>query len=382
VSARGEADVVVIGLGVLGASTLRQLARDGLRVIGVEQFAPGHVNGSSHGRSRAVRFLYHAPEYVALLQPAIEGWRDLEAEFGRRIYWNCGTLFFARPGNPIFGQNLAVMASGGLRHELLDEAAVGRRFPAFSMPAGARAVFNEDGGMVDADAAVAAFIAGARSAGAEIRHGTRVRGLDLGHVDAGNVRVQLDGETIAARHVVVAAGAWTSDLLPDLASPIRVTQQSWFTMRPRNRAPVEPSQVPVWCDYDTMYYGFPDHGPGLKIADDTPGREVDPHGIDRPPVSAEEERQLTSYLGERFPSSILTLAETGTCLYTLTPDEDFLLGVVPGSSGRASVVVGLNHAFKFAPVIGRILADLAATGTTPFPIERFGIDRFAAAAAS
>src|SRR4051812_8584271 len=98
-------DVAVVGLGVLGASALRELARLGQRVVGLEQFKVGHANGSSHGRSRAVRFLYHAPEYVELLRPAIEGWRALQAESGRQLYWECGTLFFARPGNATFERN-------------------------------------------------------------------------------------------------------------------------------------------------------------------------------------------------------------------------------------------------------------------------------------
>ena len=169
-----DVDVAVVGLGVLGAATLRELARRGLRVVGLEQFRLGHARGSSHGRSRALRFLYHAPEYVALLRPAVDGWRELEAESGRSIYLACGTLFFARPGNQLFDQNLAVMAGGGLPYELLDEATAGRRFPAFAMTDGAVGVFNPDGGLVDADAAVGAFLAGARAAGAQIRDLTRV----------------------------------------------------------------------------------------------------------------------------------------------------------------------------------------------------------------
>ena len=375
--ARHEADVVVIGLGVLGAAALRELARDGLRALGIEQFVPGHTRGSSHGSSRAVRFPYHAPEYVALLRPAVAGWRALEEESGRRLYWSCGTLYFARPGNPTFERNVAVMAAAGLRHQRLDEAAARRRFPAFAVTAGSTAVFNEDGGMVDADASVAAFLDGARGFGAEIRVGTRAVLLEL-HGE--HPTVVTEGGSITARHVVIAAGAWTNQLLPGLGLPIRVTRQAWFTMRPVDSGAVHPDRVPVWADYDTMLYGFPDHGPGLKIAEDTPGPDVDPEALDRR-IDPAERARLTAYLRDRFPGSGLTFEEEGTCLYTLTPDEDFLLGTVPGSSGRASVVVGLNHAFKFAPVIGRILADLASIGTTPHRIDRFRIDRFVPAPA-
>ncbi len=372
-------DVAVVGLGVLGSSALRALAQRGRRVVGIEQYRLGHASGSSHGRSRAVRFLYHAPEYMELLRPAIDGWRALERESGARLYWNCGTLFFARPGNELFEQNVAILAAGDVPFDRLDEGAARRRFPAFAMTDGAEGVFIPDGGFVDAGACVGAFLDGARRGGAEIREEVRVRSIDFGP-DGARLDTD-DGQPIVADHVVIAGGAWTRDLLPDLALPIRVTGQTWYTLRPSDAAAVGPDRIPVWCDYDTMYYGFPDHGPGLKIADDTPGRDVAPQALDRRFEDGSEQRVLTAYLAQRFPTSDLTFGESAGCLYTLTPDEDFLLGPVPGSDGRASLVVGLNHAFKFAPVIGSILADLATTGSTAHPISRFRVDRFAPAPA-
>ena len=240
------------------------------------------------------------------------------------------------------------------------------------MTLGAEGIFMADGGMVDADAAVSAFLDVAGRGGGDARFGVRVLGLDL---DGERPAVRTQTEVIRARHVVVAAGAWTAKLLPALGLPVRATRQSWFTMRPSDPAAVAPDRVPVWCDYDTMFYGFPDHGPGLKIADDTPNREVDPDAVDRT-IDAAEQAILTAYLAERFPTSRLGSVEAGTCLYALTPDEDFLLGPVPGTGGTISVVVGLNHAFKFAPIIGRIPADLATSGSTPYPIDRFRLDRF------
>jgi sarcosine oxidase len=195
------------------------------------------------------------------------------------------------------------------------------------------------------------------------------------------VHLDTDAGTVTADHVVIAGGAWTSDLVPDLQLPIRVTRQTWLTMRAADPVAVGPDRVPVWCDYDILYYGFPDHGPGLKVADDKPGRETAPGVVERTVEDGSERRALTTYLRQRFPTSTLTFEESQACLYTLTPDEDFLLGPVPGADGRLSLAVGLNHAFKFAPVIGRILADLASAGSTAHPIERFRVDRFAAAAA-
>jgi sarcosine oxidase len=373
-----DVDVAVVGLGVLGAATLAELSGEGLRAVGLERFGPGHANGSSHGRSRAVRFPYHAPEYVALLRPAIERWRQLEMRARRQVYWPCGTFFFARPGNRLFEANLRVASDAGVGYEILDRAAAERRFPAFAMTEGARGIFLAEGGMVDADAAVRAFLDVAERGATEARFSVPVLALDL---DGDHPAVRTATGTIRARHVVVAAGAWTTKLLPELRLPVRVTQQSFFTMRPGDSASVGPDRIPVWCDYDTMFYGFPDHGPGLKVADDTPSRQVDPDTLDRT-IDPTESATLTAYLAERFPTSRLELVEAGTCLYTLTPDEDFLLGPVPGTGGSVSLVLGLNHAFKFAPVIGRILADLATKGSTAYPIDRFRLDRFASVSAA
>ena len=136
--------------------------------------------------------------------------------------------------------------------------------------------------------------------------------------------------------------------------------------------------MPVWCDYETFLYGFPDHGPGLKIADDNPNaRSTRPRSIDR--RSRRGAARSRRYIAERFPTVDLEQIEAGTCLYALTPDHDFLLGRVPGAP--VSVAVGLGHAFKFAPVIGRILADLATSGASRHPIDRFRVDRFAHAGA-
>ena len=177
--------------------------------------------------------------------------------------------------------------------------------------------------------------------------------------------------------MIVAAGSWTRRLLPEAQIPVRVTRQGFYTFQPSQPVAVAPDRVPVWCDYDLLWYGFPDHGPGLKIADDNPNVEVDPTAVDRS-TDLEEQARLGAYLRERFPSVDLELVESGTCLYALTPDHDFVLGTLPGAP--VSLAVGLGHSFKFAPVIGRLLADLATTGRPRHSIERFRPDRFAVGA--
>src|SRR5262249_32815121 len=156
--------------------------------------------------------------------------------------------------NVAFTQNLAILAAGGVAHEMLDAEAVRRRFPAFAMTDGADGAFIPDGGMVDADASTAPFREGARKGGAAVRGLTRVAALER---DGDDVRLTTDdGSIVEAGHVVIAGGAWTTELLSDLSLPIRVTRQAWYEMRPADPAAVSPDHIPVWCDYDTMYYGF------------------------------------------------------------------------------------------------------------------------------
>lgn len=370
-----DVDVVVVGLGVLGSAALHALASDGVDAVGIEQFTPGHPFGSSHGRSRALRFLYHAPEYIELLPPALEGWSALEAESGTQLYWPCGTLYFAQPGSPQLALKIPLAEAQGVELHQLTEREARARFPAFAVTPGAEAVFLPRGGMLDADACVAAFQRGAAERGAEIIARSRAA-VDL---DGDRPVVRTEAGDLRARHVVVAAGSWTNVVLPGADLPVRVTRQTFHTFRPSDPAAVSPERVPVWCDYDRLWYGFPDHGPGVKIADDNPAMAVDPDAVDRT-LDPAEAVTLGAYLAERFPTVDLTLVESGTCLYALTPDHDFLLGPLPGAP--VSVAVGLGHAFKFAPVIGRILADLATTGASHHPIERFRLDRFAVGSTS
>lgn len=371
-----DVDVVVVGLGVLGSAALHVLASEGVAAVGIDQFPLGHGEGSSHGRSRALRFLYHAAEYIELLPPALDGWTALERASGQQLYWNCGTLFFAQPGSDQLARKVPLAEQQGVELQRLTERDASARFPSFRVTPGAEAVFLPRGGMLDADACVAAFQAGARAGGAELIAETTVEALDVG-VDRPVVRTARG--TFRARHVIVAAGSWTRHLLPEAPIPVRVTRQGFYTYRPSQPAAVAPDLVPVWCDYDRLWYGFPDHGPGLKIADDNPNVEVDPRAVDRS-TDVDEQARLGAYLRERFPTVDLELVESGTCLYALTPDHDFVLGTLPGAP--VSVAVGLGHSFKFAPVIGRLLADLATTGRPRHSIERFRPDRFAVGAAT
>ncbi len=366
-----DVEVVVVGAGAFGAAALYQLARDGREVVGLEQFAIGHSNGSSHGRSRAIRTFYNDPLYAGLARAALPLWRELEATAGERLLHLSGSLFWARRGNPWLESGLAVAEAEGTSYELLAPEAVGERYPILRIPGGRTAVLVPEGGFLDADQCVAAMVAGARRAGAQIHDRTPVRRIEL---DGPGPLVVTDDEIYRPRRLVLAGGAWLPRLVPELGLPLHATRQAFFTFRPGDPAAVAPDKLPVFADYDRLFYGFPDHGPGLKIADDTPGPLVTPETVKRS-TDAGERAQLTTWVRDLMPAADLAEIEAGTCLYTVSPDHDFLLGPYPGRSD-VFLAAGLDHGFKFSILFGRLLADLVASGRTAQPIERFRLDRF------
>src|SRR6478752_565793 len=207
-------DVVVVGLGVMGSAALYELARRGFRVAGIDRYAPGHDRGSSHGESRVIRLGYFEhPSYVPLLRRTYALWRELEAASGTKLLHITGIAEIGPPDGEVVAGTLAASRLHGLLHEVMDAAETMRRFPAFKIPADYVGVFQPDGGFIAAEAAMAAMLAQAQTAGAEIRTGVVVRSVTPRH---NGVRIETGAGLIEARTAIVAAGPWLSKLMPDL----------------------------------------------------------------------------------------------------------------------------------------------------------------------
>ena len=365
-------DCLVLGLGAMGSATLYHLARQGYHPIGIDQFDPGHVWGSSHGRSRAFRTLYHDPLYTELAQAALPLWQDLQNTTGVPLIHLCGFLAFAAPGNPMMENKLAAIRRSGAPFELLTPAEITNRFPALQIPRGKIACFTPLAGFLDADRCVATHLAEARRLGATI-HGQV--SMDRIEFRQGRTTVRTSAGDFRTNRLVMTAGPWTSQCLPELALPLTVTRQQKFYFQPSSSATLEPMSLPVYADYDTHYYGFPLHGPGVKVADDTRGAPTDPDQIDRG-IDHQEGERLGSWLASLLPQQSFTLLSGSTCMYTETPDQDFLIGRHPHRP-TITIAAGFSgHGFKFSTLIGLILAQLAIAGSTPYPIQRFQLDRF------
>jgi sarcosine oxidase len=372
-------DVVVCGLGAMGSAALHHLAARGKRVLGLERFAPGHDRGSSHGRTRIIRLGYYEhPSYVPLLRRAYELWRELEASAGRKLLHVTGIAEIGPPAGTLVNGTLASSRLHGLRHETLAAGEFMRRFPAFALPPDYVAVVQPDGGYVDVEPTIAAHISLAMAAGAEVRRRERVEVIEP---RAGSVRIVTDRGAVEAGAAIVAAGAWTKSLLPKLAAPLRATREvmGWFEPTDANLFAAFP--VFIMESRHGMHYGFPPQGgvgigAGIKVAKHHHRNEtVDPDRYDRT-VSADDEALIRDAVAEHIPAANGPLLAAETCLYTMTPDGDFLIDRLPGADNVVVASPCSGHGFKFAPVVGEILADLATAGTTRHDIARFSLARF------
>lgn len=370
-------DVVVVGLGAIGSAALYRLASRGRHVLGIERFVPGHDRGSSHGETRIFRLGYFEhPSYVPLLRAASTGWRDLEAKFGRKLLTVTGIVEIGTPDSTVVRGTLQASRQHSLPHEVLDAAALMRRCPAFRVPADFVGVYQPDGGFLQAELAVEAQVSLARAAGAAVLTNAKVLSIEP---QSRGVRIATEHETIVADSVIVAAGPWLPTLLPGLPVALRVTRQvlGWFT--PQEPVLFTAERFPVFLleSRHGVHYGFPLHGDsGVKIAkhhhlDQT----VAPEAYDRR-VSAADEAAIRAAVTDYLPAADGPLRAAQTCLYTMTADGDFLIDHLPDHPRIVIASACSGHGFKFAPVIGDILADLATEGRTAHDIARFRLSRF------
>jgi sarcosine oxidase len=381
-AARSErVDVVVVGLGALGSATAWQLARRGVQVLGLEQFGLGHLRGASHDTSRILRRSYHTPAYVRLAGEAYDDWAVLSADAGEALVTVTGglDLFPPRAAIPMVDY-VTSLAACGVPFEELDAASVADRWPRLSLPPGTVGLHQADTAIVPAARGVAAMQRAARRAGARLLEATPVTGL-IDHGDRG-VEVVAGGTSYVARRVVLTADAWTNHLLAHLqaALPLTVTREQVTYFAPVDPSRFGPSDLPVWIWMDDpSFYGFPTYDEGgtgswVKAAQDCGGAVVTPQSRTFEP-DPDARSMLHAFLTGLLPGAGPPV-RTVTCLYTLTPDRDLVVGPLPS---HPAVVVGLGagHGFKFAPTLGRILADLVTTGSTASDIASFAVDRAA-----
>lgn len=366
-------DVIVLGTGAMGAAAAAHLARRGVRVCGLDRFPLAHDRGSSHGQTRLIRLAYfeHA-DYVPLLRRAYELWHELEHAAGRSLLVESGLVLAGPPEAEAVTGTLSAAAIHGLSVERLSAGETQARWPTLRMPDDWVAVHEPRGGYLHVEECIRAHAAEAARHGARFEHGVEVRGWRSERSPGGShVVVETDRGTLAADRLVIAAGAWASDLLRLPGLPLRVLRKSLFWYDPADPAAHAAGTLPCFACAGPagFYYGFPAlDGRGVKIAEHTGGIEVgDPLEIDRGLDTAEQAR-VEEAIAAHLPRLGNRLAAHAACLYTMSPDGHFVVGHHPEEPAVAIAAGFSGHGFKFASVIGETLADLAIDGKTALPV--------------
>lgn len=377
---RRDWDVIVVGLGALGsAAAYWASTRPGTRVLGLERFELGHANGASADHSRIIRLSYHRPDYVRLAKRAYATWAEVQAEAGGDpIVTVTGGLDLWPAGAAIPKVDYTdSLAAEGVPFDLIDAAEVRRRWPQWHLADDTTAMWQAQGGLADPYKGNAAHRRLATVRNATLRDRTPV--TSIRPLPGGGYAVETADQTWTTARVILTADAWTNQLLAgfDRRLPLTVTKEQVAYFAAPDPAAFAPDRFPVWIWMDEpSFYGFPTYGEaGPKAAQDVGGQPVDP---DTRTFERDEAAftRVRDFLAEHLPDAVGPPILTRTCLYTLTPDRDFVVDRLRDAPG---VVVGLGaaHGFKYASVLGRILAELALDGSSPSDAElgAFRIDR-------
>ena len=372
-------DVIVLGVGGMGAAAAFELARRGRRVLGLEQFPLVHDRGSSHGHTRVIRKAYYEhPSYVPLVQRAYQRWYDLEQRCGRHLLTECGCLSIGPPDGELVRGVQQSAALHRLPVERLGPAELRRRFPPFRFSDSYEAVYEREAGFLYVEDCVRAHVEEARRLGAEIHAEEPVLGWEA---SGRGVAVRTVAATYAADRLIITAGPWAGQLLARHGAWLTVMRQVllWFgteddSLFRRDRFPIYLAETPAG-----HFYGFPVIDPfGAKAARHYGAPELHaPDQVDRA-VTAADEGPVRAFLAEHLPAVNGPRRRGQVCTSTLTPDRHFLIDLHPEHANVALAAGFSGHGFKFASVVGEILADLAEHGRTDLPIEMFRLRRFAA----
>ena len=362
----------------MGRATLYHLASRGRRVLGLEQYASAHKLGSSHGDSRIIREMYFEhPLYVPLVQRAYELWRELEERSGSALMTITGGLMIGpRDGSVVTG-TLRSAREHGLPHEVLAAAAARARFPAFTISDDLVAVLDPRAGYLDPEACNAAHLTLALAAGAEARFDEPV--IDWS-ADGEGVRVKTRAGTFFAEHLVIAAGSWAGKLLRELSLPLSVERQALFWFEPAaNPGDYDLPHFPIWAyEYErgTICYGFPRLARGVKASRMHDGETSDSPEKIRRTIDDEDLRSLRVALAPVLPGlATAAVRESDTCLFTNTPDHDFIVDFNPLHPQVLISSPCSGHGFKFASTIGELQAEMILTRRTRFDLSPFRINR-------
>jgi sarcosine oxidase len=371
-------DVIVAGIGGMGSAACYHLAKRGQRVLGLEKFDLGHSMGSSHGLTRIIRIAYFEGEhYVPLLKRAAQLWKETGAEAQTQLLYVTGSLDIAPEGEGFVEASLASCLKHDLKHEVLDRNELSRRYPQFTLPTHHKALWQPDGGFVASERAIYTHAGLAMKHDAELRFNEPI--LSWKTTANGGVEVKTARTTYTAGSLVLSSGAWMPDLVPALGKVEHVVKQAigWFGVK--NPAQFMPDRFPVFIltVEEGNFYGFPlwEH-PGFKLGGPHFAREpIDPNNPDRTP-STRQVAAIRDCLRKYIPDAAGEPLTLKGCMYTVTPDEHFVVDLLPKSPQVIVLSPCSGHGYKFCSVLGEVAADLVTKGSSPFDLSEFSMSRF------
>jgi sarcosine oxidase len=378
-------DVIVVGVGSMGSSTCYYLAKQGYKVLGLEQFDITHELGSHAGQSRLIRQAYFEhPDYVPLLKRAYQNWKSLEEETGTQVYYKTGLLYFGKRDDVVMQGVRESASKYSINVNDLTAQQLTDQFPQFNIPTRYDRLIEPDAGFITPERAILLYTQRAIQFGADIH--TKEKLIEWNKIGE-SITVKTNKQTYRCSKLIITAGAWASKVIPKLASPLKVTRQLVTWVKPKKWKSFELGAFPCWTIADDtqsgIYYGFPIlpvekfGGPiGLKLGHHAHGMVSDPDQVNRS-VSRDEEANLIAALHKFIPDGYESTHVMKTCLYTNTPDENFILDHLPGYDKTVVIATGFSgHGFKFVSVVGEIMADLAMKGSTSQPIGFLNAQRF------
>jgi sarcosine oxidase len=370
-------DTIVAGVGGMGSAAAYELARRGHKVLGLEQFPLVHDRGSSHGQTRIIRKAYFEhPNYVPLAQRSFERWYNLEQATGRHLLTECGCLNIGKDGSELIAGVRRAAQEHRLPVEHLNGTDLRKRFGQLRFDDSYVAVLEKEAGFLYVEDCVRAHIEQARHIGADIHEQEPIVSWKA---DESHVEVQTQRGSYRAERLIVTAGAWAQSMLAELGLPLTVRRKVLLWFGTHGDQAFRRDVFPIYLTnaLGGFYYGFPViDGLGHKAARHDLGETLtDPAQVERG-LRADDEQDVRRFLTEHLPDANGPLRSHKVCLYTLTPDEHFIIDVHP-QHPRVVLAAGFSgHGFKFAPVVGEILADLAETGRTGWAIDMFQLRRF------
>ncbi len=373
-------DLIVIGAGAIGSAAAYHAARRGHSVLLLEQFEIDHQHGSSHGVSRIIRYAYDHPHYVRMSKVVYPMWRALEEDSGEQLMIASGGIDIGREHEPEIHNRVISLTAERIPFELLSTSEVLQRYPQFHLDHDQVALYQADTGVLRASHCVRAHVRLAEMRGAVVREKSHVEMISA----AGDgVAVKANGEDYSAARLVLAAGGWANDLLGQvgLSLPLQVVrcQENYFAPEPAHE--YEPGRFPAFIAHTQAEWGLPTYGipsvdgSGLKVAWHGGARLGHPEESKSSP-DAEVSDKARAWSKQYLPAADVALKSSRVCLYTMTPDEHFIIDRHPQNSQMVIGACCSGHAFKYSTLIGDIMVDLAMEGETSRDIDMFALSRF------